>query len=69
MGEMDVNCTLFFNTSFVGATFLTNVLIEHKLPQRLAKLRTVIGNSRERESSATSAMPRKLNAAIGECQL
>ena len=69
MGEMDVNHTLFFNASFVGVTFLTNFLIEHELPQRLAKLRMVIGNSGERESSSTSAVPRKLNAAIGECRL
>ena len=68
MGKMDVNRTLFFNASFVGSTFPTNFLIEHELPHRPAKLRTVVENSGERESSSASATPRKLNAAIGECR-
>ena len=68
MGEMDVNRTLLFNASFVGATFPTNFLIERELPQRPAKLRTVVGSSGERESSSTFAAPRKLNAAISECR-
>ena len=69
MGEMDVNRTLFFSASFVGATFPTNFLIERELPHRPARLRTVVGNSGERESSSASAAPRKLDAAIGECRL
>ena len=68
MGEMDVNRTLFFNASFVGATFPTNFLMERELPHRPAKLRTVVENSGETESSSASAAPRKLNVAIGECR-
>ena len=68
MDESDVNRTLFFNASFVGATFPTNFLIEREPPHRPARLRTVVGNSGERESSSASAAPRKLDAAIGECR-